>query len=89
MNPRPNDIPPPLDTNTTTTLTTSIFASLHDQYPSNPPPALTVVLSIVCGIVATCILFTVRINTSIHHTTSVLPTYTTTLSRKKNTYCNR
>ena len=65
-NPRPNDPPLPPDANFTTTLSTSASPSLHDQYPSNPPPALTVVLSIVCGIVATCILFTVRINTSLH-----------------------
>ena len=73
LNPRPNDLPPPPDTNMTTTLTTTPFPSaspsLHDQYPSSPPAALTIVLSIACGIVAICTLFTVRINTSLHTTT--------------------
>ena len=34
--------------------------TLANQDPSNPPAALTVVLSVACGAVATCILVTVR-----------------------------
>ena len=33
---------------------------LENQEPSSPPAALTVVLSVACGAVATCILVTVR-----------------------------
>lgn len=90
INPRPDDLPPLPDTNSTMTLTASLFASaspsLHDQYPSNPPPALTVVLSIACGIVATCILFTVRMYTI--QPSSFHPLIQQ-LSPEKNTHCNR
>jgi hypothetical protein len=56
-----NDLPPPLDANVTTTTTSTVSPS---PYPSNPPTAMTIILSIACGIVATCILLTVRINNS-------------------------
>jgi hypothetical protein len=80
------------DTNPMTTLSTPLLpspsASFHDQYPTNPPAALTVVLSIACGIVATCVLFTVRIQHPLkfpNHTTliaqhSLTRTTTTTLA---------
>lgn len=59
--PDPNAHPLSPDTNSSTTMITATPTDPSSPYPSKPPAALTIILSIACGLVATCILLTVRL----------------------------
>jgi hypothetical protein len=62
--PLPNTLPLSPDTNASTTMLTTTPTDPSVPYPSKPPAALTIILSTACGIIATCILLTVRLNDS-------------------------